>query len=314
MGPLQLRLDDAAGDGLGSLFHHPGYFRLHTPQGGLYARVCDEAGEMQACIHFAPVDGTHWRSPARGTYAAYAWRGAPPAFGEWMPLHAAIEVQLSERGARSLEILLPPMAHAPAMLAGQAWMLGSLGYAVSQWDLNYTLQVDARAFEERVSRGNAKRLRKCRREGFAARRLAADALPQVHALLADNRSANGHVLSMTQAQLADMMALFPNRVLLFGCSPGGSEELAAAAVCMRVAPHVLYVLYWGDRAGFESFSPVVPLAESIYSHCRDEGIALMDLGTSTEGAKPNDGLIHFKEGLGCDTSLKLRMTKELARA
>ena len=313
MAPLQLRVDDPSGDGLGSLFHHPDYFRLHGGAEGLYAKACDDAGATVACIHFTPVGGGQWRSPARGTYAGYAVNGQP-AMSEWARLHRQLEAELAARGAQSLEILLAPLAHAPDALAGQAWLLASLGYAATQWDLNYSIAVDARPLEERVSRGNAKRLRKCRREGVHARSLSIGDLPAVHALLAENRAANGHALSMTAAQIEDMHRLFPDRVLFFGCAAEGRGELAAAAVCMRVAPGVLYVLYWGDRAGYEAFSPVVALAEAIYSHCQEAGIALMDLGTSTAGAEPNEGLIHFKVGLGCDTSLKLRFAKVLDHA
>jgi hypothetical protein len=308
-----LRIDEFRGDGLGSLFHHPDFHRLHAPAGGMYAEAFDAGGRVLACFHATPQADGWWRSPSRGTYAGYVL-GADLSLTGWAQLHGAVETCLRERGAQGLDVLLAPMAHDPRAGARQSWLLASLGYEAYHWDLNYTLALDARSFEERISRGNAKRLRKCRREGFAARRLDAGRLADVHALLAANRARHGHVLSMDLDQVATMQARFPDRLLLYGCFAADAAAPCAAAICMKLTPSVLYVYAWGDHPGFEAQSPVVTLAEAIHDDGRSQGIALLDLGTATLGADANEGLIHFKEGLDCETSLKLRMRKRFGDA
>lgn len=291
----------------GALFHRPEFFELHRGDSGCFFTWVG-AGAVRAAVHFTDVGDGVWRSPARGTFAGLAWAGdLGPT--ELSAFAAAVEQQLVERGARRLEVLPPPMAHDPERFALATYVLHAQGWTVSTCDLNSSLLVDGRPLEERMSRGNAKRLRKCRREGLVAERLPQEALPQVHATLAANRAANDRVLSMDLAQLEQMRAALPEAMVLFGCRDG--DVLAAAALCLRLDEQVLYVFYWGHLPSHGALSPVVLLADEIHRYCQREGFRLLDLGTSTTGAVPDPGLLRFKRGLGCTESLKVRMRKDV---
>ena len=106
-----------------------------------------------------------------------------------------------------------------------------------------------------------------------------------------------------------MAQQLPEAFVLFGCRDG--EQLAAAALCLRLSTEVLYVFYWGDRPGYAAQSPVVAVADAIYGYCRSHAIRLLDVGTSTVDREPNIGLIQFKRGLGFSESLKVRMGRSL---
>ena len=147
------------------------------------------------------------------------------------------------------------------------------------------------------------------REGLLTGPLPITALPEVHATLSANRAAKGLAMSMSLPDLQTMAGRFPEAMSLFGCRD--AERLIAAALCLRLSADVLYVFYWGDLPGHETFSPVVPLAAAIYGHCQQAGIRLLDVGASTLDVVPNFGLLQFKRGLGFTESLKLRMQKEL---
>lgn len=300
-------LENAFRGTLASLFHRPAFFHLHaTADASFFEWLIDDA--VVGAIHFTPVGDGKWRSPARGTYAGF-WSAPAISIDEMLAFYAAVEARLVSLGARSIEILLAPEAHDVPAFATQFYILRSSGYRIEQCDLNYTASLAGAPLSERMSYGNRKRLRKCEREGLIPSLLSIEALGAVYSTIAANREAKGHALSMSLDQIEQMAQAFPKDVTLFGIPVG--MELAAAAICLRVRPDVLYVFYWGDRPGYATQSPVVALAAAIADYCRTEGIGLLDAGTSTVGAEPNPGLIQFKRGLGFTESLKLRLVKTL---
>lgn len=294
-----------------SLFHEPEFYRLHLGEAGKYFQWIGKKNEVAATVHYTELEGGHWRSPARGTFSGYAFDPALD-LSELANFHDGLEERLYALGARTIEVLLAPQAYDPVVFANSAYILLSRGFGISRCDINHSLEVTDASLVERMNYGNRKRLRKCERKGLIGRLLPSDALPVVFETIAINRASKGYDLSMSLPELQTMMDLFPERILLFGASSG--EELAAAAVCMRVRHDVSYVFYWGDRPAYSSSSPVVALADAIYDHSRANGIRLLDVGTSSEGSHLNSGLVHFKRALGFSESIKLRMVKNLQRA
>ncbi len=296
------------GMGRGLLFQHPSYFRLHSGDNGIYFELCSQS-ETVACAHFTPVDdqGT-WRSPARGTFAGISF-SEDLKYKDLLAFYKAIEATLKSRGATRLEILPPPQAHGASGFANQIYLLRSVGFQITQCDLNHSLQVDNRNLSERMTYGNVKRLRKCQRDGLLARQLQMADLPKVYETLRLNRASKGHEMSMTLKQIEKMAETFPHDVFLFGCQH--EDHLAAASLCLRLSPTVLYVFYWGDRPEYASYSPVVAVADAIYRFCQGEGFSILDVGTSTIDRVPNLGLVDFKRGLGFEESIKVRMQTTL---
>lgn len=291
-----------------SLFHRPAFFRMHADDDARFFEWM-VADVIVAAVHFTPVGGGRWRSPARGTYAGY-WTAPGLAIDELLAFVAAVEARLAALGARSLEILPAPEAYDNVAFSAQVYALLSSAYRISECDLTYVTKTGGKPLSERMNYGNRKRLKKCEREGLAPMLLSNDALAAVYATIAANRAAKGYPLSMSLDQLSKMASTFPDELILFGIPIG--EELAAAALCLKVTPDVLYVFYWGDRPGYSAQSPVVALASAIADHCSANGIGLIDAGTSTVGPEPNLGLIQFKRGLGFSESLKVRLVKPLA--
>ncbi|MEW1959070.1 GNAT family N-acetyltransferase [Kineococcus sp. NPDC059986] len=180
------------------------------------------------------------------------------------------------------------------------------GWSLARAEVDEVIPVDEAPLEARMDRGNAKRLRKCHRDGLTGRLLAPDLLPSVHKNLVASRAARGWRLSMDLRQMQDMQDLYPDRVVLVGVESGGG--LAATAFCLRLSPDVLYVFAWGHLPEYNSWSPVVALADALHVHCRSLGVRQLDLGTC-----PPDqpGLVRFKRGLGACGSLKVTLSKEL---
>lgn len=290
------------------LFQQPAFFRMHAPIEGAYFELRHKE-RILACVHFAPVDenGT-WRSPARGTFAGLSF-SADLKFRELTRFFSDVESALRRKGAKKLVILPAPQAHGASAFALQVYLLRSAGFEIEQCDLNQSLEIDKRSLRERMSYGNLKRLKKCEREGWLAERLPLASLPQVYSTLTTNRNAKGYSLSMSLVQLQTMCTTFPEAVILFGCHK--NEQLASAAVCLKLSPSVLYVFYWGDLPEWSAYSPVVPLSDAIYRFGQANGYGILDVGTSTIDADANFGLIEFKLGLGFSETLKLRLGKKL---
>lgn len=287
------------------LFNTPEYFRLHAGGSGNYFQWVIKG---QACItlHLTDVGCGNYRSPARGTFGGLSFASDVSPL-DVVDFLVEVENYLYERGACTVEILLAPMQHDLSCCSSQYFALRSIGFNELLVDLNYAMQVDKQVFAERVNYAGRKRLNKCRREGFQGMAVASQRLPEVYAVITENRASKGYPMTMSEQQLQEMQVMFPQALELYACEFEGC--MVAAAICLRLSPEILYVSYWGDLPGYTNTSPVVMLAESIYLSCQDRGIKLLDVGTSTLNMQLNQGLINFKRGLGFQESLKFRLEK-----
>jgi hypothetical protein len=153
------------------------------------------------------------------------------------------------------------------------------------------------------------------REGLIAQAVRLAEYLNVYRVIEDNRRRRGFPMTMSAEQLGDMARAFPDRLHLFAViAPGTPPSMCAAAVTIALTESILYVLYWGDAAGMETYSPIALLASSIYDFCQARTFTRLDVGTSTVAGVPNHGLIQFKRNLGFVESLKLSFTwKDTAR-
>ena len=289
------------------LFNEPDFFRLHAGSGNdIYAQLV-RAADSRVCatLGFHESDDRVFASLRRGTFGG-------------LGLNQAVEIQLLDRfldvvtdrlrdaGARAMEIKCAPFSHDVASVSIASSLLLRRGAIVAGHDLNYDMRIDGRPFVDRVGYGNAKRIRKCRREGFVAETLDRPRYGAAYELIRDNRTRRGYPTSMTSEQLDAMAATFPDRLHYFAVYPDVKRSrMVAAAVCMAITDQVLYVFYWGDAADMGVYSPIALLAASIYEFAQHRGFALLDVGTATVGGVPNHGLVTFKRNLGFSESLKL---------
>lgn len=310
--PLRIEENRFIGDGLGSLFHHPDYFRLHAGGQGVYFEGFD-GNRLMLVAHLCPQPDApqHWRSPLKGTYAGYAV-AAGLSLPAWQQAHAQVEERLAALGARSLELLLAPAAHQPAQAAQQAWLLLSQGWQVTHADLNFALAVDGRDFSDRVDADHRRRLRRARTAGVTAALAPPGELAAIHGVIAAGYHAKGRAVSMALQDIARMHELFAQRLVLVACHAQG--QLVGGAIALQLDAHVLYLYAWSALPGQPGTNAPAVMAQCLYGHCQDRGLTLLDGGTATVGARLDTGLADFKRSLGMTESLKLRMTKTLPLA
>jgi hypothetical protein len=289
------------------LFNEADYFRLHaTSAKDIYAqlvRISDS--KVHATIAFYEGEDRVFASPKKGTFGG-------------LGLNHQLDLQIVERflttivaflkslGARAIHLNCPPLSHDPALLSVVSNILLRHGATLCGHELNYDMRMDNRSFLQRIDYSNVKRIRKCLRMGFVAEKISAADYASAYHVIRENRERNGYPISMTMAQLEEMVAVFPGRLHFFAAYPDPQKSrIVAAGVCLALSPAILYVFYWGDAPEMGAYSPIALLASCIYEFSQREGFALLDVGISTLRSEPNQGLINFKRNLGFSESLKL---------
>lgn len=292
------------------IFNTPQFFEIHRTANACHLQLVETgSGEVAGTIHFAEESPGVFRSPRLGTFGSFDFREQPCI--ELIEFFTdETERILRGRGAAEIKIVSPPFAHAPELSHLIYLALHNRGYLATPHSLNQSIRVDQRPFAARVDAERRRRLTRARELGFVARRLTSlSELSDAYQLILDNRCRKGYTLSMTWDRILEMAEIFGDRIYGFGVFR--ETESVAASITIRVSRDVVYVFYWGDAAGFPGVSPIITLAETIYEHARSEGLHWVDIGTSTNDEAPNYGLIHFKQNLGCEASLKLTYAKTL---
>jgi len=255
-----------------------------------------------AGLSFGGRDGL-WASPVTGAFGGLAAPGAVAA-GQVAAVVAAATAWLREaaQGARAA-VRLPPDVFPDPNAGALENALFQAGWRLGDADLNHHLPVTApETFVQALGETRRKELRRLGRSGaaFASRPLA-EAEP-IYRAIARNREARGFPMTMAWPQVAALARAFPGRAGFHAVERAGAT--LAGAVVLHVTDAYRYVFYWGEDPQVRRESPVVLLAEGLMGLCHRDGVAVLDIGTSTEGSRSNLGLIAFKESLGCRASAK----------
>lgn len=225
---------------------------------------------------------------------------------------AALVADYGRGLGKSVEIFLPPGFYDEAMLVKVECALvrrGRLMYA----DLNYHYDLrgitEANWQEVTASRMNQKARRKMR-DAMAMeatvelldRARRAD-VERMYAVIAANRAWKGYPLRMTLDDVARTVALAEAEMIVM--TLGGRD--VAAALVYRVAQGVMQVVYWGNVPGCDGMNVMHRFAPEVFRICAGMGAKILDIGPSSEGGVPSEGLCFFKESIGCTPRLKPRI-------
>lgn len=290
------------------LFNHPGFYNLHKTDSSFYLSFLWE-GKLIGLCHFTETEPGVFRSPYRGTYGNIN-------FKEDLDLqikYACVDellVFLKNTSAKKIEIISEPFSHCLHNSSTLFNIYLSRAFTISNQEINHTLIVDEKPLIEKMMRNNKKRFNKCEREGFSFEQVSSsNDIETVYQTIKENREGKGYKVSMSLEQILEMYKTFPENIYFFKADQNNS--CVASSVCIKLNSDVLYVFYWGDKQGYEQYSPVAYLANGIYDFARQNNFKLMDAGTSSINGLPNFGVATFKENLGFTVSPKLTYTKEI---
>ncbi len=284
------------------IFQTRRYFKLHLQRNDRYFTLKrTEDSKVIGAIHFSEIEKGHFQSPRRATYG-----GPAIVAGEEGVIELFLQMvcnKLLSEGATKVSMVCPPDAHNLNRASGLRTALQNLGFQVQENIANYQISVDVSELKDKMAHNNRKRLKKCKKAGFVFSRVyEISDCRKIYNIILNNRQTQGFKLSMSWTEAETMIYKFPETVQCYMVSENGKG--IAGAICLLLNPRILYTLFWGHLSEFNSYSPVVMLADGIYKCCKDTGVSLIDLGTAPFELQKTSSLGRFKERLGAKMSLK----------
>lgn len=183
------------------------------------------------------------------------------------------------------------------------------GFESNNVELNY--QFPTHKFNENYQANLWYNARKNLKRAFQAHltfeKLAVENGKQAYDVIAQNRRERGFPLRMTWEQVQETTNVISADFFLVK----KEETPIAAAVVFHVADQIVQVIYWGDLPQYAEYKTMNFLSFQVFQYYKQQGIAMIDIGPSTEDSVPNHGLCEFKESIGCDISIKTEFYKKL---
>lgn len=200
-------------------------------------------------------------------------------------------------GIKEMEINHP----SPLYNCGSTWneVLIDLGFMVKQ-SINYHLVMDDVKFHKKIHLMEKRKLARCQRFNFEI--LPIEFLLEIYHFIETCRKEREQTLSMTPERLKEVTDCLPNDFLL--CAVSSGRCLVAAAIVVKVTSDCWYLFYPAHSKRFDRESPLVLLISELYRHAGQQGVKILDLGTSDVGEIAKEGLLAFKKRLGGIPTMK----------
>ena len=203
---------------------------------------------------------------------------------------------LENMGFKKVKIRLTPDFYYQDFQPTLENLLKNYGFQTIENDVCHYLSSKNGMFEAGLHEMEKRKLKKLRSANFKATQIPLEDLEHVHSFIRRCREERNQNLSLSYDEIQLMVSNYPNNYLLVGVV--FENKLVAASICTRPVPKILYHFYPASSKEFGKFSPIVLAYAFIYQYALDNGIELIDLGTSMLEDKPNKSLIKFKEHMG----------------
>ena len=175
-------------------------------------------------------------------------------------------------------------------------------------EVSSLIQIDENSFANKMVVAKKNRLRKSASHlGFKAEPL--QRLKEVYNFLSLCREERGLALSMGYSDMLKFSKGLPQNLFLY--SVYHQDEMAAAAIVIKVNNSILYTFYYGHLKKFDKLSPIPFLLDQLYAFAKQKGYKWIDLGTSMLNGSVNRPLLHFKKSIGAITTVKRSYLKVL---
>lgn len=258
---------------------------------------------------FARSSGTsQWVSPVTGAF------GVMEA-SEFITLHE-IEFFISSISSYLLALdnsdkitwRLPPQYYKNKTHTKLQNVLFRQSWCVEEFDLNFHLAVtDYDDFRSNLSSSKKRELNRITRTSPEfAEVFSPDERKDVYDVIKLNRESQGYPMTMSWDAINALADAIDQDIKFYSLKR--EDVVLAGAICLRLDSDTLYVFYWGEHPEYRKDSTIVKLAEGIYLTAEKLGYSTIDIGTSTDHSAPNQGLINFKENIGCHVSQKITIS------
>lgn len=291
-----------------AIFNTLSFCRLQDPLHWQSYYLVDQRKRIAvAGIHFHISDGVA-SSPYRAPFGsvdccekinpAYLYR-----FLEY------IQAQLKQQGVSGIHIKNPPGIYFPDRASLLHVFFANLNFAVADSEIAAVIPVGDEPFTAGIRHSERLRIRQTQKADFTFRLLPMEKAGEVYQFISACHVEKGYKLSITMADLQKTVTQFPDRCVLSGVYH--DQRMVAASVSIRIYRNILYNFLVNHEKQYNSLSPALLLMEGIHRYCKENSIALFDLGTSALEGKPNFPLLDFKMHIGGRPSSKVTFFKKL---
>lgn len=219
-------------------------------------------------------------------------------------LDSLIETVRANAAGTTLRLVNYPHCYAPEQAARLTVKLPGYGFRLIETNQTFFLPITTENFAQIIVPAERRRLRKCREAGFQVKQRLSPDVADVVNFLQQTRQQQGYQLTVRPEYLVSLLQKFPEQFLVFTVNDG--PKLAALTVSVRVRDDILYNFLPASHPAYRTFSPMVMLTDGLFTYCQQQGIRLLDLGTSLDSDnQPKPSLIRFKRNLGAQESPKL---------
>ena len=290
------------------IFHDPRHLQLQSSkEWHSFALLNPKQRTIVAEVHYH-IDADVASSPFRSPYSSFVFSKSISS-EQLLEFVNYTEQKLKEKVVHTLLLKNPPDIY-----TSESQMLHQVlfenGYRVHLEETSAVIAVDDRTYAKILNRSKKDLLRKGHNKLFKFQQFSLSQLSEVYGFLKMCYSERGYQLSMTLEEVQRVTQVFPDKYFLHVVVH--HEQIVAASISIRVKPTVLYTFYYNHLKEYDYVSPIVFLCEGLYLFCQENGIDLLDLGTSNKGGQLNEPLINFKLSLGAQPSRKLTFIKNIS--
>lgn len=294
----------------GTLFHTRAFLAYHPPE-----RFHDESllffkkGKLLAVLPAAIR--AHDETRVLCSHPGASFGGFVPArrlsLREYESLVAALVQHGRTQSFVALELALAPLFYHTQPNAELEYALYRAGFRVQRRELTQAVRLD----DERELNYSSEFYRKVRRAqtlGVVVKE--SDDLPVFYDILQHNLAQrHGAQAAHTLHELLDLQQRLPERVRLFAAYV--QERMIAGFLVFICNAQAALAFYIAQRYEDQHYRAVNVLTHEVMNWCEKTGFSYFDFGTSTIDAKPNWGLIDFREAAGARGFWRERLRLQL---
>ena len=286
------------------LFNQPKHLFLQSKKGWrVYGLRHKQTKKVFAQIFFN-IKGKRMFSPFRAPFGSLEIYGRVGQ-KKVAELFSKVEEDARGLGIEYLQITNYPEAYDPFATRLIQKSLARLNFKCIL-EVSSIIPVDHKIFERRIAISQRQKLRKSEKR-FIFSQVKLTELKNIYNFIGTCRKEKGQILSMAFARLQKTASFLPKSFILFQVA--NEEQIAAAAIVIKVSEKILYTFYYSHDRKFDKISPVVFLISGIYKYAQEHHFTLIDLGTSMVSLGVNRSLMHFKNSIGGEPSDKFIFEK-----
>jgi len=251
----------------------------------------------------AGVKSTTLFSPFSAPFGGFHFRSEIIVISEIDRFIDSLKEYMINQGFTGFEITLPPIIYHPTFTAKVINSLSRKGFTQLLPDITGWIDLDK--FKYSFAQKNTREAyKKSMKNGLSFVRVTDLKEREVlYEVISKNRAKFNRPIHMSFQNIIDTSELWD--VDFFKISTQ-DDNTVAAAIFYRSHKEIIHAAFWGDSDDGRELKAIDFLAHNMWSYYKDLGYRFIDVGISTEGGVPNEGLLRFKESHDSISSIRYK--------